>query len=116
MEPRNQLRKMLLVGLLAAIAMAAIYLDTVFRELQEFRHLTKRELIVLGKPTEHQAEFIARISRDLAVKKEVRLILGPPPMPRGRLAESGLAYHILIEEKFFLGLTDMEQKALIAQL
>lgn len=114
METRKN-RELILAGLLFAMAMAvyAVYLDTIFRKLQEFQPLTNRELIVLGEPAQHQAEFIEKIARELAVKKDIQMTLGPPPFPRGRLAESALSYYILIEEDFFLGLSDIEQKALI---
>ena len=95
------------------VASFAVYIDTVFRNIQELRPLTNRELIVLGEPVQYQTEFVEKISKELRVKKDVRLIFGPPLFPRGRLAESALTYYILIEKDFFLRLSDIEQKALI---
>jgi hypothetical protein len=117
MEPRQTTtREVLFVGLMLAAVIAAcgLYLDRALREVFQLQPLTNRELIVMGRPAPYQADFIERISRDLKINKSVELVLGPPLVfPRGRLAESTLAYYILIEEKFFLSLTDMEQKALI---
>ncbi len=106
-----------LIGLIIGVALYAITFVAMLIHVS-ISYLApppaNRELIALSKPTEIQAEFINKISKDIKLKKDIRLLLGPyAPIGKGRLLESPLSWFILVDEKFFIGLPDMEQKALI---
>jgi len=104
----------LVIGTMLFAIFIAILIATLINYF--VRPLTLRELISIGKPTEIQAEFINKVSKNIKVTRDVRLLLGPytPALGRSRLLRSRRSWLILADEKFFLGLPDIEQKALIS--
>ena len=102
-----------LLGFFATFILTIVFLYSVLIEPLEPRPLTIKELLVQGNPSDAHKEFIDRIKRDLKIKDEVKIILGPPFYPLGELARQENSWAILSQENFFNSLTDIEQKALI---
>jgi len=75
--------------------------------------LTDQELITLGKPSLLHADLIEQIAKDINFKNNIRLILSPDVVTKGRLVSYRSDYYILVQKEYFLTLSDMEQRALI---
>lgn len=118
MEPRND-RQVIWLGLLMALAMAvyAIYVDTLLRQFELPQRPSRRELIAREKSVNYyHSDLIEKISRDLKLTKGIELVFlpGGPSFPSASFNESEHSYQVLLGEGFFLSLPEPEQRALIA--